>query len=398
MKRKLVKILGCSLIVIIFLTIRGSSSEYSELVLKVGDTYDFKITDLEALLEINGTDYMDAKLELLGMFGITNTSIKQGDTFEITLKSIQEQNETNFLSSTIGPVYEVNVSQKFGNETNELMTTTDMWMVHYFVLVLVTSLGFDVTTPESSDFSDPEPPSSSVESVGPPVFTGINLTFYEMFQNQSSDAYPTKNTTIVDNITSTWEIDTGVELNGDIFSFFYYYNGTKVLNSTTVIWNHVSIANMSITADISRNIVTTFYYLLFSSTTLDNATRKTKTVYGFEEPSDEPETPTVTSTTHPTTLTTSTPTVTPITTEPTTPPSTVTSITTEPTTPPSTITSTTTSITDQSTTIPSQETSYETGTTTNTLTIPEESTFLDMLTVLIIYGALVVFIRRYRKK
>lgn len=389
MKFKIVKILGWSFILIIFLTIRGSSSDYSELVLEVGDTYEFKITDLETLLEINGTDYMDAEmgLELLGMFGITNTSIKQGDTFEITLKSIQKQNETNFLSSSIGPVYEVNITQKIGNETNELMTTTDFWVLHYFVLGLVTSIGFDVTTPESSDFSKPEPASSNGEHIGPPVFVGTNLTFYKMFQNQSSDAYPTTNTTIIDNITSTWEVNAGAELIGDKFSFLYHYNGRKELNSTTVNWNHVSIGNMSITADISRNIVTNFYYLLFSSTTLDNATRITKTIYGFKEQSDEPETtvtPTVTPTTHPTTYTTPPLTTTPNTSVLSTPPSTTT-------------TSTPPSITELQTTITSQETSYDTEATSNTLTVPEDSPFLNILTVLVIYGVLVVFVRRYRK-
>ncbi|MFX0121421.1 MAG: hypothetical protein ACFFB2_17450 [Promethearchaeota archaeon] len=376
MKLKIVKILTCSLILILFLTIKGSSSEYLELVLDVGNKYEFRITELETLLEINGTDYMniDMELELLGMFGITNTSIEQGDTFEIILKSIQEQNETDFISSMIGPVYEVNVSQTIGNDTNKLMTTTDCWVLHYIVLGLVTSLGFDISTPESIDFSEPEPASSSGEAIGPPVFMGTNLTFYEMLQNQSRDVNPTMNTTIEDNITSTWETIYGAEIIGDIFSLFYHYNGTKVLNSTDIVWTHVVIGEMILSADLSRNIVTSFNYFLFSNTTLDNANRVAKTVYGFEEPSDEPEisvTPTITPTTHPTTHvpTTTIPTTTPFTTP-----------------------------IEISSTIPSQESTHDTEKTTATSrTIPEASPFLNFFPAIIIFSTLVIFIRKYKK-
>lgn len=275
---------------IIPLIVPVASSEYPELAFNLGNTYEFKITDLNILLEINGTDFMnkDMELELLRIFGIFNNTIDPGDPFTVTVKSIQKENESDFISSLLGPIYTVNVTQTMGNVTNDLMTMTDMWVWQYIMMGFVTSLGFDITTPDSTDFSEPSPTSSSEEYLGPSVFVGTNRTFYEEMANETSESYPKTNTSIDDGIKCTWEMDAGVTLIDDLFSMFYQFNGTKETDTLNGYWKCVLTADFNITADLSRNLMTRFYYSLFDNITLGNATRMALTTYGFEEYLDEP--------------------------------------------------------------------------------------------------------------
>ena len=304
MKFRSIKVIIFPLIIILFLTFQAASSEYPVLAIEVGNIYEFRITDLEIVLEINGTDYMDEANEriFLNMFGLTDNAI-QGDIFKIDVKSIQKGNESDFISSLSGPTYTVNISQTICNDTNELSTMTDTWLLHYIVLGLVSSFGFDIATPESIGFSDPGPPIGSEEVLGPPVFVGTNRTFFEKMENESVGDYPTTNTTTSDNITSTWHIDTGATVIGDKFSMFYRFNGTKETNTSDGFWKYISIVDFDITADLTNNIMTRFHYLLFANTTYSDASRLTITRYGFEELTDEPITSTLTPTT-PTTITT----------------------------------------------------------------------------------------------
>ncbi|MFX0126230.1 MAG: hypothetical protein ACFFAE_21600, partial [Candidatus Hodarchaeota archaeon] len=166
--------------------------------------------------------------------------------------------------------------------------------------------GFDIATPESIDFSAPGPPSSN-EEIGPPVFVGTNRTFFSKMVNETTGSYPVTNTSISDNITSTWHIDTDAAIIGDNFSMFFRYNGTKETNTSDGYWKYVSITDFDIIADLTHNIMTRFYYSLFVNTTLGDATRLTITRYGFEELTDEPITSTLTIPTTPTSTPTSIP-------------------------------------------------------------------------------------------
>ena len=179
MSSKSIRIITCALIFTFLLTFQASSSVYPELVIEIGDIYEFQITDLDLLLEINGTEFMDeaSDLSLRNMFGLTSNAT-QGDIIKIDVKAIQNENKSDFFSSLFGPVYSVNVSQTICNDTRELSIKTDLWVLHYFVLALMSSFGFDIATPESIGFSALDSPSSSEESFGPPVFVGTNRTFF----------------------------------------------------------------------------------------------------------------------------------------------------------------------------------------------------------------------------
>ncbi|MFX1507355.1 MAG: hypothetical protein ACFFDC_14830, partial [Promethearchaeota archaeon] len=258
-----IRIITCALIFILLLTFQASSSESPELVIEVGDIYEFQITDLELLLEINGTDFMDEAndLSLRNMFGLTSTAT-QGDIIKIDVKVIQKDNESDFFSSLFGPVYSVNVSQTICNDTRELSTKTDFWVLHYFALALVSSLGFDIATPESIGFSALDPPSNDEESFGPPVFVGTNHTFFSEMVNESTGDYPITNTSISDNITSIRYIDAEATIIGNIFSMFYRFNGTKETTTSDGYWKHTSITVFNIVADLTLNKLTRFYYSL----------------------------------------------------------------------------------------------------------------------------------------
>ncbi|UCG03729.1 MAG: hypothetical protein JSW11_07035 [Candidatus Heimdallarchaeota archaeon] len=305
-KSRSIRIITCALIFILLLTFQAASSEYPELVIEIGDIYEFQITDLELLLEINGTDYMDEAndLNLRNMFGLTSNAT-QGDIFKIDVKAIQKENTSDFFSSLFGPVYSVNVSQSVCNDTRELSTKTDLWVLHYFALALVSSLGFDIATPESIGFSALGPPISGEEPLGPPVFVGTNRTFFSKMVNESIGDYPVTNTSVSDNITSIWYIDTDATIIGNIFSMFYRFNGTKETTTSDGYWKHTSIIVFDILADLTHNKVTRFHYSLFANTTFGDAKRLAITRYGFEELTEEPFMNTLTT---PTTPLTSTPT------------------------------------------------------------------------------------------